>query len=60
MLINARGAEVSGAKGLSGARLASRGELCAFFIKFIKVIERRDQFEYYVYRRVKALTPALE
>jgi len=35
----------------------SRGEYSAFFIK---VIERRDQFEYYVYRRVKALTPALE
>jgi len=57
MLIYARGAEASGANGLSGAGLASRIGYCAFFIK---VIERRDQFEYYVYRRVKALTPALE
>jgi hypothetical protein len=57
MLIYVRGAEASGVKGLSGARLASHGGYCAFFIK---LIERRDQFEYYVYRRVKALTPALE
>jgi hypothetical protein len=57
MLIYAGGAEASGANVLTGAPLAPRVEYCAFFIK---VIERRDQFEYYVYRRVKALTPALE
>jgi hypothetical protein len=42
---------------LNGAPLALRAGERAFFIK---VIERRDQFEYDAYRRVKALTPALE
>jgi hypothetical protein len=37
---------------MNGAGLALR----AFFIK---VIERRGQFEYDAYRRVEALTPAL-
>jgi len=57
MLIYARAAAGPGANGLSGARLASRRGWSAFFIK---VIERREKIEYYVYRRVKALTPALE
>ena len=45
MLIYARGAKASGANGLSGARLVSLDGYRAFFIK---LIERRDQFEYYV------------